>query len=404
MCSIVHVIPTLNQGGAERLLCDLVRNDHLNRHIVIKLFAGSGLFDDDVVGSCAGVYGLGLSRRLPLTLLMLPFALVRLLWLLIVLRPRIVVGWLYYGALATSVSRLLRIPVIWSLHAADFDLETSFKRSTRVAVRWCRALAQLVPGRIQYCSSESRAHHEKLGFPNIKSRVIVNGVDLGRFQLVAAEKTAAPLEISGATLRPGTMVIGSIARFEPQKDHRTLLKAAANLKGAGRQITVVLAGRGCDRTNPELRAMVDEFGLKNEVVPVGILADVDRLIRHCDCIVLSSCEGEAMPLVVLESLALGKPVVATDVGSSAEIVGGFGLTVAPRSHEALSWAIEQVLWINPSYRQAAADRGHAWIVERYSLVRAIECWNNMFAELSADCSPRTMCARPAAPCTFLTRF
>lgn len=381
MRRVLHIIPTLGQGGAERLLCDIVGRDDCNHHFVIKLFSGDGLFDDDVAKSSQAVYGLGLPRRLPLTFLILPFALARLLWLMLVLRPNIVIGWLYYGAIAASVAGFFRLPIIWSLHSADFDLKESFKPSTRAAVRLCRALAHLVPMRIQYCSDESRDHHERLGMPPTRSLVIANGVDLQRFSMVAVQETPSLAGISFPLFR-GKMIIGCIARFEPQKDHRTLLEALARLKAAGRQLTLVLAGRGCDRANPQLQAMVEEFDLQDDVISIGIVAEVERLIRVCDCVVLSSCDGEAMPIAVLEALALGKPVVATNVGSTAKIVGNFGVVVPARRAYDLATAIERVLWTDASYRKAAAELAPAWIRDRYSLDKTVRHWNSVIAEIA----------------------
>lgn len=378
---IAHVIPTLLQGGAERLLCDLIRKDSTNRNIVIKLFSGRDLFDDEIVQHAATMYSLGLSRSLPLNMLILPVAATRLIWLLIVHRPALVVGWLYYGALAASLGRLVKVPVIWSIHAADFDIQTAFKPVTRLAIRACIWLARSCPAIIQYCSVRSQDQHEGLGFPSVKSLVIENGIDVERFAPAQASAAQQSSYSSESKHQSGTKVIACIARFEPQKDHRTLLAAAAGLKARGRSFSLVLAGRGCERTNQELWPLVEEYGLEQETVPLGVVKNVDQVLRCCDCLVLSSSDGEAMPIVVLEALALGRPVVATDVGNTAEMIGDFGLVVPPRQPETLSEALEQVLWYEPAYQEAAQVNGPEWIQRRYSLDKTLFEWNMMIANV-----------------------
>jgi len=309
---------------------------------------------------------------------LLPFAIVRLLWLFMVARPTVIVGWLYYGALAASIGRLIGRPVLWSLHAADFDPKVSFKSATRWSIRLCRLFSEHVPTFIQYCSDASRAQHERLGFAVKKSVVINNGVDVDQLATSAAQETPSEL----AAVMPlwpefDAKVIGCIARFDPQKDHRTLFEAIVRLKASGKQISLILAGQGCSRYNPTLRALLAELGIEKEVIPLGVISEVGRVLRHCDAIVLSSSEGEALPMVLLEALSVGKPVVATDVGSASVVVGDFGLIVPPRNPAALSQAIEQVVWADPVYSRAAADKAPSYIRSNYSLDETVERWKNL---------------------------
>src|SRR5262245_61948682 len=78
---IVHVVTTLGQGGAERVCCQIIQRSSSDRHTVIKLFAGHGLFDDEVARASAAIHCLGLPRS-PLAFVLLPFAFIRLFWLL----------------------------------------------------------------------------------------------------------------------------------------------------------------------------------------------------------------------------------------------------------------------------------------------------------------------------------
>jgi glycosyltransferase involved in cell wall biosynthesis len=324
---VVHVIPDLDQGGAQQVLCALIGSDSRNRHTVVKLFAGRHLWDEDMareglaseglareglaseglaredlaredlaredLARCAdGVYGLGLPRTRA-AFLLFPFTIIRFLRLIIALRPAVVVGWLYYGALVASVARLARLPVIWSLHAADFDLNTAFKSTTRAAIRICKALSGFVPNRIHYCSNAARLQHQRLGFAAAKSEVIENGVDVDRIRSSSVSPPGSAVIRILESRDQGTDVklVCCVAWFDPQKDHRTLLDAFMRLKASGRSFRLVLAGRGCDLANPIVKALIDEFGLQAEVSPIGVMSEVERLISHCDALVLSSRDG-----------------------------------------------------------------------------------------------------------------
>lgn len=379
MMHVVHVVTELDQGGAQRVLLALLGRDRVNRHTVIKLFAGRGLFDDEVARLAEGVHGLGLPRT-PAAFLLAPFAVIRLIRRIVALRPTVVVGWLYYGALAASLGRLLRRPVIWSFHAADFDPHTSFRSATRAAIRACRALSGIVPAGIHYCSGAARAHHERLGFPPAKSVVIENGVDVGAIRQRAATSPEQPalarLREAGAPASEAKMV-GCVARYNPQKDHRTLLQALAKLKGSGRSFRLALAGLGCESGNPALAALIAEFGLQAEVILLGVSSEVERLIARCDAIVLSSREGEAMPMVLIEALALGRPVVATDVGSVRETVGDYGLLVPPRDSEALAEALDRVLWRDARHWSSVAASAPDDVRERFPLDALASRWDEL---------------------------
>ncbi|MEL6751419.1 MAG: glycosyltransferase [Pseudomonadota bacterium] len=365
---LLHIIPSLEQGGAERMLASFVANDSDNEHIVVKMFAGDGLFEEDVRASGARLVELGISRS-PFVVLTLPLALVRFLALLITNRPTVVIAWLYYGALLSVVAKLLRVPVIWSIHAASFDLKTSYRPLTRLAIRACLRLSRAVPDYIQYCSRESMNHHVGLGFAARNSGVIENAVPLDE-----AETTDVKAALAG---RPR---IACIARFEAQKDHDNLLAATAVLADRDRQFEVLLAGSGCVEDNQELAALIRRHGVEQHVRCLGTLSDVPALIASCHCIVLSSSDGEAMPMVLLEAIAQGRPAVATDVGSSAQVIDRFGLVIPPKSPTALADALEQVVWTDRSFSNAASRDGRRYVIDNFSIGNFIKRWHAVFAE------------------------
>jgi glycosyltransferase involved in cell wall biosynthesis len=128
------------------------------------------------------------------------------------------------------------------------------------------------------------------------------------------------------------------ARLTRQKGIEYLLQAASQVQGAD----FVIAGDGPERG--ELEAQAGALGVADRAIFAGHRADMPELLSECDLFVLPSL-FEGLPLAVLEAMAAGKPVVATDVGGTAEAVlnGETGLIVPPRDAGALAMAIRRVL-------------------------------------------------------------
>lgn len=172
-----------------------------------------------------------------------------------------------------------------------------------------------------------------LRIPDGKVRMIHNGIDPDRFDRTADPHLRATL--SGGTDRP---LVFTSARLVQQKGHRYLLEAAASVPEA----VFVLAGEGPERRN--LEEQIRSTDLDARVVLLGHRDDIPDLLAVCDLFVLPSLY-EGLPVVVLEAMAAGKPVIATAVGGTSEAVvyGQTGLLVPPADPAALSRAIRMLL-------------------------------------------------------------
>jgi glycosyltransferase involved in cell wall biosynthesis len=183
--------------------------------------------------------------------------------------------------------------------------------------------------------SEQVGHHLHRDFdvPLAKLRVVRNGIPLAPFdQCIDPSLRDALRE---GTTRP---IVFTPARLHTQKGHRYLLAAARQVPDA----LFLLAGDGPERD--DLQRMAAELGVADRVRFLGHRPDVTKLLLHCDLFVLPSL-FEGLPLSVLEAMAAGKPVIATDVGGTDEVVthGVSGLLVRPADPDALANAINAVL-------------------------------------------------------------
>ena len=383
---VLHCIPTLDQGGAEKLLLDLVREDKDSDHIVVKLCRGRHFFDDRLQ---AEIFTVGMPRSLA-TIALLPWFATQFVRMLRAHRPDVVVGWHYYGAVFASLASLLRIPVIWSIHnTVDIDQSSTLKPSTRLACWLCSKLSHVSPTLIHYCSDEGRRTHEALWFAKAKARVVYNGVDVLRFSIgtygsdesthaennsVAQSLTFAPQESSPPP------VIGCLAKFHPSKDHGTLLRAAAMLKESGRKFELLLAGQGCDPDNKKLVSLVKNNNLEDVVSCLGAVKDTAELYRRLDLVVLCSSSGESMPMTVLEALASGKSAVVTDVGAAKSVLGEFGYVAPPGRPVELAALMERAVWHDRDLKDRARLLAPRYVSEYYSLNACTRRWQKLIAE------------------------
>ncbi len=133
--------------------------------------------------------------------------------------------------------------------------------------------------------------------------------------------------------------IGTVALFRPRKGIEILLRAAAQLLQQGRSLRVVaVGGFETPAYEQEIRAHCQSLGISDLVDWLGFTRDVNSALARLDVMVLPSLYGEGMPMAVLEAMAAGVPVVASDVEGIPEVLehGRTGLVVPPGDATALA--------------------------------------------------------------------
>ncbi len=180
---------------------------------------------------------------------------------------------------------------------------------------------------------------EEKGLPAKKITVIHNGCDVERFDPAYA---AHPDFRRRAGFTESDPLLLVAARLEPQKGHSVLLRAMAVLKNEFPNVRLVALGEGGLRA--ELEQQAHELGLGSSVLMPGHSPDIRNWVSTADVCVLPSF-AEGLPLFAIECLAAGRPLVATAVDGTPEIVvdGKTGLTVPPGDAAALAQALGRLL-------------------------------------------------------------
>jgi glycosyltransferase involved in cell wall biosynthesis len=253
------------------------------------------------------------------------------------LRPRaflsMPLGWhafMFMGARAAGVLRT-------AAHVGNYP-PVHDDRKALAKFRFLVQLGRPLTDQLICCSSYIQAGVvQHFGVPADETAVVYNGVDV---KVVAdrAAMTAAGRRARG----PGPYVVGMVARLEVHKDQPTLIRAAALLRGAGRPIEVWLIGEGSRRQ--EYERLVAELNLASTVRLLGMRRDVPELLGQMDAFVFSAKPDEGLGVALIEAMAAGVPIIATNVGACREVLldGALGELVPGADAAAMALAIRHL--------------------------------------------------------------
>lgn len=255
----------------------------------------------------------------------------------------------YTNVFGAPLARLARVPVVLSSRR---DLGDMWSRPKQIALgrafRWSDCV-------IANSDAARRGLIEQGGMAPSQVRVVRNGVDLARYS--SNGHRARKREELGYS--SGDLVVGTVSNLRREKDHRTMLEAAAIILKRVPNARFFIAGTG--ELEGELKALVEETGLLPYVSFLGKRTDVPELLGAMDVMVLPS-SSESLPNVVLEAMSCGRAVVASDTGGLGGLIdsGRTGQLVAPRSPQQLADAIARLLE-QPALREqmGQAARQHA---------------------------------------------
>lgn len=371
---ITHVITGLNDGGAEAVLYRLCTNDRSTTHVVISLM------DEGKYGS------LLTSAGIQLVCINLPQGRVTVRGLFLLWRAvrkskaDAVQTWMYHSDLiGGSIARLAGVKnIFWGIHHSNLAPGT-IKNTTRTIAKICAKLSFFIPRKIVSCSRAAAVIHGELGYASDKFCIIPNGYNISLYNIDARAREKVRIELG---LKADAVLLGMVARYDPQKDHENLLKAISILAADNfnANFSVVLVGAGMDRSNLELKQLIDKYSLRDKIVLLGQRHDIPSVMNALDLHVLSSL-GEAFPNVLSEAMACGTPCVTTDVGDAALIVGDSGWVVPPRQSAALAEALKQSMLAmkdKPSWvERRSAARDH--IVNNFCLDKMVKSYNDLWS-------------------------
>lgn len=373
---ILHIIVGLGVGGAERSLLRLVgahATDSRYEHLVVSLTGEAGL-RRDFIQAGATVFDLDFSRpsRAPLVFL-------QLIRLIRTLQPDVVHCWMYHadllGGLAAKLCGVRT--VLWGVRNSHLEGNSKAKRAIRAA---CSMLSGVVPTKVVCVGEQAKCVHQAVGYESKKMVVIPNGYDTEDFRPDMNARDRIRQEFGfGVT----DIVVGSIGRFSPAKDHPTLVRAAAEALRHEPRLKFLMIGRGVDEDGV-LSSMISSLGLAGSLFAVGQRDDIADCLNGMDIFCLHS-RTEGFPNALAEAMSVARPCIATDVGDCAVMLDGIGAVVKPSDPVALARAILEVASFPVDEREERGLRLRRRIQERYSLASTVHQYEALY---EGHCSHR----------------
>ncbi len=221
-------------------------------------------------------------------------------------------------------------PFVYHVHSPT--ARDSTRRWVNRVNQWTEQMAVKRADALVTVSESLAAEMRRQGFRPEKIHVVANGVP-------GSQRRATPPS-------DDRWMLGTVALFRPRKGTEVLLEAVAKLRRQGRDVRLLaVGGFETDAYRDELLALAKQRGITEAVRWRGFTRDVSAELEQMHLFVLPSLFGEGMPMVVLEALAVGLPVVATHVEGVPEVIrdGLDGRLVRPRDAEDLADALLSVM-------------------------------------------------------------
>ncbi|MBU2499162.1 MAG: glycosyltransferase family 4 protein [Proteobacteria bacterium] len=281
------------------------------------------------------------------------------------------------GFTGRLAARLAGVPVIvHTVHGFAFHDQEPFWRQSlfraleRLASRWCDKMIFISQPLIDWALKEGIGRRDKM----VR---IYSGIELDRFRPKTTDEQKRIRE--RWQIGPDEAVIGIVSKLWEGKGHVTLIEAFKEIKMEIREARLVIVGEGYLRDR--LVSLIRSLGLEESVLFTGFQPDVSEIIGAFDVAVLPSL-FEGMGRVLLEAMAMEKPVVANRVGGIPDLVdhGVNGLLVRPGDTGELKEAILKIL-NDRTLAMKIAGEGRKRVTEQFSAETMVRSIENVYREL-----------------------
>lgn len=358
---LLFVTTGLGTGGAEMMLYKLLTRIDRDRYqpYIISILGG-GVFIERIGNLGISVQELGLEPEE-----YNPVAMLQLNKMVREIQPDLIQGWMYHANLAAQIANYMtgvKVPVFWSIHHSVDSLKAE-KPALAATIKLTAMLSSRVD-KVAFSAEKGRLQHLKLGYHADNAVTIGDNFDLAKYKPVSNPQFDLR---SFLNLPEDSIIIGSVARYHPMKDHANLIEAAAIACKQDPKAHFVLVGPDIDSQNQVLTEQITRLGIGDRVHLLGERQDVPDLMTSFDIFTTSSAYGESFPNVLGEAMSCQVPCVSTSIGDSPTIVGDTGIVIPPKDPQALADAWHQLIALGREKRQDLGRQARERIETHFNL-------------------------------------
>ena len=361
---IVHIINSLEVGGAERSLERLVTNSKKFEHVVISLRI-SGPIKDDLENRGITVYCINFTIKSSVQ------NFIRLIRIIRNEKPILVQTWLYHanliGGFAARLSGVKK--VVWCIrttHLPKGAFATSILRAVSVPISF------FIPAKIVYVAERSAIYHSKIGFDNRKGTIISNGIPMD----MLIPKSEVEIKFRKSHYKK-VYVVGFVGRDSNDKGVDIFLNSCLKISEVIDNTMFLMVGRGLIPNNKA----IDEFLIKNKIkdkfILKGQVPDVTPYLRFMDIFCLTS-RTEGFPNILAEAMLLGIPSVSTDVGDAEVISSGLVPICAINDSTTIANEVIKIMRLPEASKKELSKSLSQHISRNYSINMMVNKFENLY--------------------------
>ena len=371
---ISYILPNLERGGTERQVIEIVNRIDKNRftpQILCLNMDGplSNELKNGIKVEILNFKGL-LFRDIPVNL----SPILRFFKFLKYESPHIVHTFLYWPSIyGTFAAKLAGIPIIINSRRS-----LGVWKNGNPHYQWLENIVNLFADAIMVNSLAVKSdviQNEKLN--PAKVRLIYNGCDYQRIEKTKADEDEKRKELG---IKSNDVVLGMIANLYPNKGQKYLLYVLPGILKWSKDIKVLLVGKGSRIC--ELKEIAKSLNIENYVTFAGEREDIFEILKVIDIGILCSVYREGFSNAIVEMMAAGIPVVATNIGGNREIIidGQTGFLVPAKDSKALADAL---IWLlnNREKAREMGLKGRERVKDMFSMMRCIKELEELYLEL-----------------------
>ena len=367
---IVYVITSTGVGGAEKILYHTIRGIDDNKYTVLLCtLKKKGVISKELEKHGVSVHCLKLSEKEGLagwfSSIMVLF---RLFLYLREQRPTIIHSFLFRANILTRIAGCLTgVPVIISstrVMGGEKGYYHLIERVTSFMVDRYIAVSGSVK---RYIIQKSKVHDGKVS-------IIYNGVKVKNNSTSSMQNMKMYFGIEDED-----NIIITVGRLHKQKGYSYLFHAISMVEKEMPRLKLLIIGEGEDENN--LKDLAESLDLNNKIIFAGLRYDVEKILPMTKIFILPSL-WEGMPNVLLEAMAAGKPVIATEVGGVPEVVlhGKTGILVPPEDSDAIANAMRYLLQDELKAKKMG-EAGRLRVEEHFTIAGMLERTEDLYQEL-----------------------